>query len=225
MRLIPINSAEAIFEPFFDGSINDLAEWTIDAPGATGINHIQSWAFVIVNWTRPAPDGLVLRLHRRFTALDCSRYDRLVSCLNLPEDSVITLLAETDAGPRRRTGEPLGATRREEWLPLEGAQRILSVTVEVRHPAPTNGSGWLMWLGLQHTGRLVDHLAQWAGYDERWEKYLQPPEFEPKFQSSYELMITHAELAAVRRSSPAPPMSHASSGRWPTLPAACAPRA
>ena len=42
MRLISINSAEAIFEPFFDGAINDLALWTIDAPGATGLNHTQS---------------------------------------------------------------------------------------------------------------------------------------------------------------------------------------
>lgn len=55
-----------------------------------------------------------------------------------------------------------------------------------------------MWLGLQHTGRLADHLAQWAGYDEKWEKYLQPPEFEPLFESSHDLMISHAELAAVR---------------------------
>ncbi len=198
MRLIPINPAEAIFEPFFDGDINDLSQWTIDAPGATGINHRQSWAFVMVNWSYPAPDGLVLRLHRRFEHFDCSRYDRLLACLNLPEDSVITLRAETDAGPRQRTGEPIGATRREEWLPLEGAIRIQALTIEVRHPAPTTGSGWLLWLGLQHTGRLADHLAQWAGYDERWEKYLQPPEFEPAFKSTYELMISHAELEAVR---------------------------
>ncbi len=199
MRLIPINSAEAIFEPFFDGAINDLAQWTIDAPGATGINHTQSWAFVIIDWTCPAPDGLVLRLHRRYETFDCSRYDRLLACLNLPEESVVTISAETDAGPRRRTGEPLGATRREEWLPLDGAQQIRSITIEVRHPARQTGSGWLMWLGLQHTGRLVDHLAQWAGYDERWEKYLQPADFEPAFKSSYGLLINDSELDAVRR--------------------------
>jgi len=199
MRLIPINTAEAIFEPFFDGNINDLAHWTIDAPGAAGISHVQSWAFVIVSWTRPAPDGLVLRLHRRFENLDCSRYDRLLACLNLPEESVITISAETDAGPLRRTGEPIGATRREEWLPLDGAKRILALTIEVRHPVQATGSGWLLWLGLHHTGRLVDHLAQWDGYDEKWDKYLQPPEFEPTFKSSYELMISHDELETVRQ--------------------------
>jgi hypothetical protein len=198
MRLIPINTAEAIFEPFFDGSINDLSAWTIDAPGAIGTKHLQGWAFVTVNWTRPAPDGLVLRLHRRFESFACARYDRVVACLNLPEESVITLSAETDAGPRRRTGAPIGATRREEWLPLDGATRILALTVEVRHPSPTPGSGWLMWLALQHTGRLADHLAQWSGYDERWDKYLQPPEFEPTFKPSYGLMVNEPELAAIR---------------------------
>ncbi len=60
MRLLPINSAEAIFEPFFDPDITELAAWTIGAPGAEGISHRQGWAFVTVNWVRPAPDGLVL---------------------------------------------------------------------------------------------------------------------------------------------------------------------
>ena len=35
----------------------------------------------------------MLRLHRRFDDLDCSRFDRLLACLNLPEESVITLSA------------------------------------------------------------------------------------------------------------------------------------
>jgi hypothetical protein len=198
MRLIPINSAEAVFAPFFDERLGELAQWTADAPGALGHKLTQSWAFVIINWERPAPDGLVLRLHRRFDALDCSAYDRLLVTINLPEDSVISLTAETDLGPRQRTGKPCGATRHEEWLDLAGAKRLTALTVEVRYPHPAASSGWLLWFGLQSTARLPAHLAQWAAYEEQWDKYLQPPDFEPTFQPTYGLMINAAELEAVR---------------------------
>jgi hypothetical protein len=199
MRLTPINSAEAVFAPFFDERLGELPQWTADAPGALGLKLTQSWAFVIINWERPAADGLVLRLHRRFDGLDCSAYDRVLITINLPEDSVISIAAETDAGPRARTGTPCGATRHEEWLALDGARRIDALTIEVRNPRPAANSGWLLWFGLQSTARLPFHLAQWQGYDEKWDKYLQPPEFEPTFEPTYGLMINAEELAAVRQ--------------------------
>jgi hypothetical protein len=198
MHLTAINSAEAVFEPFFDPHLSEISEWIVDAPGAMGVRQVTGWAFIVHQWQRPAPDGLVLRMVRRYESLDCADYERIVVCLNLPEESVITISAETDAGPRRRTGEPFGAIRREEWLPLEGAKHILSLTVEARNPRPTAGSGWLLWFALQHTGRLTSHLAQWAGYDERWAKYLQPAEFEPTFTPTYGLLIDADELETVR---------------------------
>ncbi len=199
MRITPINSAEAVFEPFFDERISELSLWTVDAPDALGHRLSQNWAFVVINWERPAPDGRVLRMHRRYEQLDCSAYDRLIVAINLPEDSIITLSAETDAGPRRRTGTPCGPTRHEEWLPLDGARQILALTIEISTPHSAAGSGWLLWFGLQSTARLPHHLAQWAGYDERWEKYLQPPEFEPTFNPTHGLMLNTEELEAVRR--------------------------
>lgn len=199
MRLTPINSAEAVFAPFFDERLEELPRWTAEAPGVTGHKLTQSWAFVIVDWTQPAADGLVLRLHRRFNAFDCSAYDRLLVAINLPEDSVIALSAETDRGPRARTGKPCGATRHEEWLDLGGATQLLALTVEIRNPRAAAGSGWLLWFGLQNTERLPHHLAQWANYDERWEKYLQPLEFQPTYRPTYGFMIDAGELDAVRQ--------------------------
>ncbi len=198
MRPIPINSAEAIFEPFFESALSEFEQWQTDTPGVTGLKFTPGWSFHTFNWERPAADGLVLRLHRRYDALPCADYDRLLVCLNLPEDSVISLAAETDAGPRARTGRPCGATRHEEWLALDGARTITAITIEVRHPHPVASSGWLLWCGLQSTTRLPYHLKQWAGYDARWEKYLQPPDFEPAFKPTYGLMIDGAELEEVR---------------------------
>lgn len=198
MRITPINSAEAVFEPFFDERLSELDQWSSATPGAVGVKLTQSWAFVIINWEAPAADGLVLRLHRNYDHFDCSLYDRLIVAINLPEDCVISLSAETDAGRRTRQGTPCGPTRHEEWLALDGAKQIKSLTVEIRSPHRVAGSGWLLWFGLQSTARLPAHLAQWGGYDERWDKYLQPPDFEPTFKPTYGLMLNADELDAVR---------------------------
>lgn len=207
MRLIPINSAEAIFEPFFDPGLSELGHWTIDAPGATGVSQVQGWAFVSFQWGRPGDDGVVLRLRRSYASLDCSDYEQIVVCINLPEDSVIRLEADTDRGRRSRTSRPAGAMRREESLALEGATRIHTLTVEIRHPQPTAGSGWLLWFGLQHPGRLQRHLAQWAHYDEQWSKHLQPADFEPTFAPAYGLLINAEDLESIRRQFAGSPMT------------------
>ena len=199
MRITPINSAEAVFESFFDERLRELDQWISDAHGAVGLKLTPSWAFVIINWEMPASDGLVLRMSRKYEAFDCSGYDRLIAAINLPEDSIISFTAETDAGHRQRTGTPCGATRHEEWLPLDGAKQIHSLTIEVRNPHRAAGSGWLLWFGLQNTEHLPAHLAQWDGYDEQWDKYLQPPDFEPTFKPTYGLMINAEELEDVRK--------------------------
>ncbi len=200
MKLTSINSAEAVFEAFFDPHLSEIARWTLDAPGATGVSQIRGWAFVIFQWTMPAPDGLVLRMRRTYEQpVPCADYNRLLVCFNLPDETVMTITAETDAGPRTRTSLPSGATKREEWVELDGARQILGLTIELRSPLKRAGSGWMLWVGLQHTGRLQSHLAQWTGYDEVWDKYLQPPEFEPTYEPSYGLMVNAAELEDVRR--------------------------
>jgi hypothetical protein len=200
MRVTPINSAEAVFEPFFDEHLSEFDAWQHGAPGATGVAYVRNWAFITFQWTMPAPDGLGLRMSRTYDPpVPCADYDRLVVCFNLAEETVMTIRADTDAGPRERTTAPAGATRREEGVDLAGARQIRSLTVEVRSPHRRAGSGWLLWIGLQSTERLKSHLAQWAGYDERWDKYLQPPDFEPTFQPTYGILINAEELDGVRR--------------------------
>ena len=49
MRLTPINTAEAVFEPFFDERISQISAWDATSPGVRGSKLTQSWAFVIVN--------------------------------------------------------------------------------------------------------------------------------------------------------------------------------
>ena len=75
MHLTAINSAEAIFEPFFDPQLREIEAWTFEAPGATGISKAHGWAFYTYQWEKPAPDGLVLRMRRNYESLECAAVD------------------------------------------------------------------------------------------------------------------------------------------------------
>jgi hypothetical protein len=198
MRPTPINSAETLFEAFHDPQLSQLAQWTVTAEGTAGFKIWQNWAWVQWAWQLPAADGLVVRLTRKLE-LDCSSHDRLIVNLALPEGGRCTLRAETDAGPRERTGAAFGPTKREEFLDLAGARRLTALTLEAHLPTRRAGNGWIYWLALQSTTRLPAHLAQWSGYDEAWTGYLQPATFIPTFTPTYGLLISPAELETVRR--------------------------
>ena len=198
MRLTPINSAESVFEAFHDPQISELSQWSVTGDGVAGFKFWQNWIWVQWAWEKPAGDGCIVRFSRQLD-LDCSRHDRLVICAALPEGGTFTLHAETNAGPRTRRGEPMGAAKREEWLPLEGAKRVTSLVIEAHFPPGGAGNGWIYWMLLQNTARLPDHLAQWKGYDERWENYLQPADFAPAFRPTHGLLLSAEELVAVRR--------------------------
>jgi hypothetical protein len=206
MRLTPVNSAEAVFEAFHDPQLSELNRWSVTSGGAHGFKFWQNWLWVQWAWQKPAASGQVVRFHRTLD-LDCRDYDRLIINAAIPEGGHYTLRAGTDAGERFRRGEPYGAIKREEWLPLDGAQRITALTIEAWFPPGGSGNAWIYWMALQSTERLPAHLAQWAGFDGRWEGYLQPPEFEPAFEPSYGLLIDSGELAAVRRQFAGSPMA------------------
>ncbi len=208
MRPTPINSAEAVFEAFHDPQLSELSQWRVTGDGVAGFKVWQNWIWVELAWEQPAANGVVARFTRPLD-LDCTGYDRLIVCAALPEGGCYTLRAETDAGPRTRRGEPMGATKREEWLPLDGAKRVTQLTVEASFPPRGSGHGWIYWMALQSTARLPAHLAQWRGHDERWEKYLQPADFQPTFQPAHGLLLTAEELDAVRREFAASPAADA----------------
>ena len=208
MKLTPINSAEAVFEAFFDEQLSELSQWSVTGDGVSGFKFWQNWIWVQWAWEKPAADGRVVRFHRALN-LDCSAYDRVICCVALPEGGYFTIRAETDAGPRTRRGEPMGATKREEWLPLDGAKRITALMIEAIFPPGGSGNGWVYWLALQSTARVPAYVAQWAGYDERWEKYLQPESFEPAFKPAHGLLLTAEELDTVRAQFAASPTADA----------------
>jgi len=197
MKAIVINEAEAILDPFWDPSLSELDQWTIEPGADCGLRVYQNWCWVAFEWARRPAGALPLRMSRP-CGVDCGDYDALVLSVMAPPQAVVRLLAETDRGPRRLDAPPAGAKKRELALELNGATRLERVTVEIEAGADGIASGWFNWLGLQHSGRLAHKLAAQTAWDARWEKHLKDESFEPAFVPAYGLVQNAGELAALR---------------------------
>ena len=202
MKTTPINSAEAIFEAFFDETLSQLPKWTIHSAGADGLHVRQKWAWVQYDWQRAPADPAVpaLRMNRPYD-VECADYDSIMLSLTAPRGARVALIAETDAGERRQLSTPFAHQKRELLLPLDGARRVLGLRIEIyADPRETSGvaCGWFNWIGLQHSGQVQRYVRQMARFDEGWEDYLKPETFAPTFEPAYGLHLTGAELADAR---------------------------
>ena len=202
MRVTPINGAEAIFEPFWDGDLSELACWHITPGDRHGLEVATGWSMTRFSWTRLPESGPALDMQRDYTGapggVDCADYDAIVVSIMPPEYSTIRIDADTDAGPVCASFPPAGPMKREYLVPLRGASRIRSLRIRIDAGADGVASGWLNWIGLQNTKLLPRYLDQWKRYDSRWLSYLNPPEFVPSFTPRTGLTLTAEELARLR---------------------------
>jgi hypothetical protein len=128
--LTPINEAEAVIEPFWDGRLNGFPLWSIDQGIAHGLRVSQEWCLVGFEWQRRPESGPALRMTRRFD-VDCRDYDRLVVSVMAPPGTVLRVTAQTDKGIRQFCSPPSPPLKQEHVLELQGASRLEAVTLEI----------------------------------------------------------------------------------------------
>lgn len=190
------NVGEAIIEPFWDPSVSGLNDWQLADIGARGVKVTQYWCYVPYEWLRTAPDGTGVKLVREYEDLCVEGYDALVLSAAVPENGFLQLTAVTDQGVKSARED--GAGKRELMLPLEGAEHITEIVIEVGNTTGESATGWINWLGAQNTRLLNEYLSLKRQYDERWEGFLADESYEPKFEPEYGLIATKEELALLR---------------------------
>ncbi|MFQ9800093.1 MAG: hypothetical protein ACLR23_15420 [Clostridia bacterium] len=104
-----------------------------------------------------------------------SRYDMLLLSAMVSNGCAIRIEAETDRGLLSIRSAPFGQEKQEIALPVEESAQLYSLRIEVYAAECRTGMGWLNWVGLQNSQRLLDHLAQFQ-YDPAWEGSLYPVE-------------------------------------------------
>ena len=198
MNPTPFNDAEAIIEPFWDPQLSGLKQWTIRPGKKHGLSVSQNWCWVNFEWARRPARGSALTMTRRFN-IACSSYDQAVISVMPPEQSVLTIILDTDRGTRTFRSKPAGTRKQEHTIPLHGAQIIRRITLSLDAGRDGVACGWINWIGLQHRAALRRHEALWDRFDARWDRYLEPPAFKPSFTPAYGLLINQTELTAIRR--------------------------
>jgi hypothetical protein len=193
----PINEAEAIIEPFWEPVLSGLRFWAIQDGIKHGLQVKQTWASVEFYWSSRPETGPALSMTRAFNA-GCSGYDRLLVAAVIPEGGTLRVIASTDTGNREYLSPPAPKEIVEHVLDLQGASRIVSLTLEIATAKEGPAVGWFKWIGVQNTRMLPRYLARWDFSHVKWEGYLQDETYEPQFKPLYGIFLTQDELDELR---------------------------
>lgn len=186
MRVVPINEAEAIIEPLWDGSDSDyrtdkypfLYEYVVKVNSGAHANVLQDWAGLRVDISRAplAEDGTAAAVPavtlERHCGIRIAGYDVFRIFASIPDSVTIQVDARID-GTWQTIGEPQpGVNEASEIdLPISGQtldDLRLCFRATQRHP----GAGLLAWLGLSNRARQEAMEARRSPYDSEWKNLL-----------------------------------------------------
>ena len=130
VHVTPVNVAEAIIEPFWDPGLSGLAEWKVQDGSTHGLKVWQNWAWAAFEWQRKPDENPALSMSREFN-VDCGEYNRIIVSIMAPKNSRVRLQAETDIGTLSFEAPPAGIHKAELGLNLNGAKKLIELTLEV----------------------------------------------------------------------------------------------
>lgn len=198
MKRISINTAEAIFEPFWDPELREMERWSFELSEEAGTKLVDWWCSYNFEWQKARKGETVLSMSRDYPdGLPVGDYDLLLLSVMVPVGCAVRIEAATDHGPRRMESEPFGEGKRELALPLEGAERLLSLRLSVLAAGGT-GMGWFNWIGLQNSRKLPDDLRRFSCWDAEWKGQLHPLGIPLAFRPKYGIFFSGEELDQMR---------------------------
>lgn len=200
MKIVPINTAEAVFEPFWDPELRETDQWNIQPKESTGTSVDKNWwCSLNFEWQNSEDGDEVLTMSRDYgEGLDVSSYDHLLLSAMVPNGCSIRIEAGTECGVRTMTSTPFEQEKRELRMPLSGSKRIQSLCITVIATKSSTGMGWFNWVGLQNSSKLDGYLAMFRCYTPEWEGSLYPVNLPLTFTPKYGIFISSEQLEKMR---------------------------
>ena len=194
---VRINVAEGITDPFWDPEISTFDVWTVQPGRSHGLKVFQNWAAIDFSWRQSPESGPALRMSRAYP-LDCSDYNTLLLRLAAPKDTPVRIIAETDQGTREIKINAPVAGLFEYALPLAGAQRVDTLTLEVFATGAGTVAGWIEWIGFQHTKLLQHYERRWDHSNLRWDRHIIPKDKLLDYKPHYGIFLSEEKLQTLR---------------------------
>lgn len=191
-RVVPINTAEAVFAPFWDGSLEERHQWKVTAGRLR-----QSWHTCTIDWDRKEVkrDAPAFEMIRR-EKFSCAGYDLMIFSTMIPLDAKLEIILETDQGVIRQAWIGVKSHKEEYPIPLKGAQEIRKITYRIFDTGKNKtASGAIYWGGLQNTRtiKLVEQQYRQLAA-QPLTRFLAPEGTVPEFKGRVNMLMPAAEL-------------------------------
>jgi len=203
MRIVPINEAEAIIEPFWDGGSSEhprnkqslLGQYDIQiSPNVVG-NVSQSWCAVVVKIERAEPGTVAITMQRPCD-ISIANYDTLRLFGSLPHWLSMTIRAEIDGQMQTVMDHVLGVDTNDEFDGAISGQRLTMLQLEFALTEARFAAAQLAWLGLANTVDQARMEARISPYTPDWPGCLE--DHVNTLQSEIGIFFDSAELAEIR---------------------------
>jgi len=201
---IPINEAEAIFEPFWDQHISLLPQWRLNTEAAAGLppacnpRALQFWCWATLKWDR-APVGRPIVVFERAMRVRIAGYDRLMLRLGMPEHIRLQVDAVVDGQARRLLTDAPGTGGPHEFEAPIAGEILEHLRLTLTSERDQADEAWLQWIGLADAVKRAAMLAQPNPFDASWTPWLLPADAEPVFAPRFGFFFDAADLPAIRR--------------------------
>jgi hypothetical protein len=163
-----------------------------------GLRIYQKWCYVAFEWSKRPSNGICLKMSRQFDII-CKDYDVLIVSTMAPADSILEVQVITDKGTVNYQSLPAPSIKKEHNIPLDGAVKILSITIIIHGANDLISMGWFNFIGLANSKLLDRYLAQWNRFDSVWDLYLMPETYEPEFKVSEGIIMKEKDLYEIRQ--------------------------
>jgi hypothetical protein len=213
MRVVPINEAEAIIEPFWDGGSSEhptdkyslLEQYRLLIPPSVRGRIVQTWCSVDVHLDKAAP-GEVVAMERECD-LPLGDYDVLRVFAALPRWMTMTVRACIDGVERIVLDHVPGVDTTDEFDGPFLGSRLTWLRLEFALTEPRPGVARLEWLGLANKAAQARMEARPSPYTPDWPGAL--AEVAETLQPQIGIFFSAQELEALRRKLSAGPLHQA----------------
>lgn len=193
---IPLNSAEAIFQRFWDPHRHGLDSWQTAGVPSRDLKIQHHVCMAKVTWETGS--GVVGRMTRDLDLL-IGEYDRLSFCASLPSSTRLTVRAIVDGFQQTPINAASGENTYVEYEgPLAGSH-IERLDIELDDTASRPGAAFLVWMGLFHSARRETMRERMRISQSCWQDLVVPSGVSREPAPTLGLLFDESDIPALRR--------------------------
>lgn len=200
LQPVSINPGEAVLATFLEESLYKPESWHIHDGSAVGLTMQKEYRMfhgAMFQWLRPPVKGAAFCMEKELD-VPTGGYDKLIVGAAIPDNAQLVVAVQTDKGLLKQTFEKLPNQHREYVVPLNGAQKLMHLTLSVYSKEKGVQAEAILWVILQNEKKLAEYTQSLLPFGKEWSQHIQSKEYEPKFIPTYGIVFGKGQLDEIR---------------------------